>query len=1036
MAGTKDNPTIVTNWPDCLAAMQEGGYVKWADLPDDQKVVDYIEITQGYDVRNCHRVDWNGWTVNEMYLNCTVANAKTTTQQTYWKVIFWCGEDTNIDGMWKNVTIKNLRCKHVDVVMFSRGGGFVSSYITCNIDTELDTTARYWSWTKIDGHSDKGENFFPFGAGQISKCDITIYSKNVAPRVPLMSIADSQIHIHYKWDLNETTTQAGILPRAWHATHANFDNCYVDGTIDLRKSPTEIVMPIMRVCDSEEMTRESPSYTNDYRAGIFGKNTVFNLQLLCDENSKVIFVYQNTFGSNYRYDTQPVGLHLVPNNGTEYKNLFTSGGGDASSSTWYMNTNPLLLGDLHNPDYLTAIGFRYDFNTNERFDMYGNEPYIEDPTSIYEVVASDPEWTMQYSPKVNNGIPFLPFYYYPEANTYVNEGAVDELPYITIFDLQTPQDGFTGHGLGVLTPSSCRIVEELNGAYNLTLTHPKDEEGKWQYILEMNVIKALGQLFVIMKVNEVQNGGNEYVSCYAEHISYTLNDRWIFPPVTIAGFTGQNLIDSIIAQSTDMGGDWQTNYTFDITTDLDPPEDFRDWYEMADGVTPYEMLIGSNGFVSRIGGELYRDNFNMSIRERMENADDNAFEMAIGYNLTGMNRTVDLSTWCSYLRGYDVSDPETAYQQWFAVSWDPSTLPRAYPRNVVRSLNFAYEHPEYAMGQLERDTMAFFNQNCAPLVSYELTIKDLKRNPDYKDFTNNYRYKVGDKGNVWDERLKAWMLLEITATEKDGITGECTKVTIGTTRSFTRPTGYVPFVPRPTILIDADLIAEGTPPIDFISGGSDISVWEIHGKSGGVGNVLTGENLYHGALQVQFYNPSNGQPLPSPPAVSNVDLLEVEPNTQYTFSVHYTEEAAQGQYGGAFILEFDANGNFVRNNSGTGQVTATTQSNTKYVRLQIGAQTSYIWDLTTVDDFMFNKGSTAKPYEPHQEGYEIPVTITCGSENNTVKIAIPDKLYENDVISNEDEEYASISFPTYRGACQLTVGTEVQPTVKITYREV
>jgi phage-related protein len=108
----------------------------------------------------------------------------------------------------------------------------------------------------------------------------------------------------------------------------------------------------------------------------------------------------------------------------------------------------------------------------------------------------------------------------------------------------------------------------------------------------MNIIKALGQLFVIQRVDEVLTGNSYTVTAYAEHITYTLNDRWIFPPVTIAGHTGTTLMQSILSQSTDMGGDWQTNYTFDVSSDIEAPSDFQDWYEMPDGVTPYEMLLG------------------------------------------------------------------------------------------------------------------------------------------------------------------------------------------------------------------------------------------------------------------------------------------------------------------------------------------------------------------------------------------------------------------------------------------------------------
>ena len=1022
-SGTQQDPYIVTSWAECLSHMiTESCYIKFAN--GGSKVIDTIELDYGYNTKE-KEVDWNGWTVNNLIITCPYEDAITpqypSSNAKRMNTVLYRSESLGIGvaAVWRNLNIRNFQSSSLDVCAFW-GYVLLNCYIDAYFYGGTDTSIRYWSWSDSGGHSDKGENPAPFGYTVGIKSRISFHSSNVGPRVPFFKgLIDSELYIDYKWDIDKATTSCGIIPRAWFMERMTFDNVIINGTVDLRNDyDKRIIMPIMRNSAPED--NDYIQHHSGWKGGLIGDNITVNLKILTDDNSNTM-LFPYTFGDTDMYTHEDD--HVVPNNGTVYEDL--------KNSAYYANIEPILYGDLKNPNYLESINYRFKMNDNSRFPQYGNDYYTDG-----ETYASDPDWTRQLSPTINGGLPFLPFYLYSEASPVTNQGAVDELPYITIFDLETPQNGFTGHGLGILKPYSCRIVEELNGAYNLTMTHPKDEEGMWQFILEMNIIKALGQLFVIQKVDEVESGGSQYVSCYAEHISYTLNDRWIFPPVTIAGFDGQVLIDSIISQSTDMGGDWQTNYTFNIVTDLNAPDDFRDWYEMSDGVTPYEMLIGSNGFISRIGGELYRDNFNMSIYERMQGAQDNAFEMAVGYNLTGIKRTVDLSTFCTYFRGYDVSDPEYAYEQWFAVSWDPSTLPRAYPRNVVRSKNFSYEHPEYAMGQLTRDSMAFFNQNCAPLISYTLNVKDLRRNPDYKGFDNNYRYKVGDKGRVWDERLKAWVELEITQTEKDGITGDCTQVTIGTTRSFTRPTGYVPFVPRPTVIIDADKIVEGTPPIDFISNGNDIEIWEIQGKSGGVGNLLTGDNLFNGTLEAQFYVPNTGQPASG--MTSNVvasSLIEVESETIYSMKPHFINGASTVSYG-TWIIQYDSNGNYVTyTTANTGDCTATTQSNTKYIRIQAGLGSEPV-SLSTVDDFMLNKGSTVKPYEPYAEGYEISVTITSGGESNTVRINIPDKLYENDSISNEDETYSSITFPTYRGDCQLTVGTEVQPTVKFTYREV
>ena len=85
------------------------------------------------------------------------------------------------------------------------------------------------------------------------------------------------------------------------------------------------------------------------------------------------------------------------------------------------------------------------------------------------------------------------------------------------------------------------------------------------------------------------------------------------------------MIDNILALATDMGGEWQTQYGFNITTDINADPSFRDWYDMSDGATPYEMILGSEGFIGKLGGELYRDNFTMKINNRMYGAFQNQF---------------------------------------------------------------------------------------------------------------------------------------------------------------------------------------------------------------------------------------------------------------------------------------------------------------------------------------------------------------------------------------------------------------------------
>lgn len=426
----------------------------------------------------------------------------------------------------------------------------------------------------------------------------------------------------------------------------------------------------------------------------------------------------------------------------------------------------ITIGDLRNPDILRSKNIDFLVDDGFRWEQYGNG------------FGGDERFRL--NPRINGGVIFLPLYKYPYTPIPEDDGEVEDNN-ICVYDMHTQQhEFFNNNGLAVLHPTNCKVTEELNGGWRVTIEHPKDADGKWQYIREFNILKVLGQLYIIRKV--IIRKSSVYAN--AEHISYHLNDYWIFPPFSIAGYKGQTLIDSIIAQMDDLWESRPTRYIFNITTDIDSVETFRDWYEIQDGHTPYEMLLGASGFIAKLNGELYRDNFSMSINHRMEKAKDNAFILHPDLNVTSIEKTVDLETFCTYFRAYD------NFGGWYAVSWVPTGLERQYPHNIVRSQNFYYDEDYYDFDMLCRDGFAYFKQNCCPLISYRIQVKDLKRHKDYKQFINNFRFKVGDVGLVWDSDGSRWLELEITKTVKDGITGDCLEVTIGDARSFTRPNGY------------------------------------------------------------------------------------------------------------------------------------------------------------------------------------------------------------------------------------------------------
>ena len=65
---------------------------------------------------------------------------------------------------------------------------------------------------------------------------------------------------------------------------------------------------------------------------------------------------------------------------------------------------------------------------------------------------------------------------------------------------------FSGNGLGVVSPQSCTVTETLNGEWELTLTHPIDEYGKWQRLTEGNILRAPVPAAITPRVQLVYTG--------------------------------------------------------------------------------------------------------------------------------------------------------------------------------------------------------------------------------------------------------------------------------------------------------------------------------------------------------------------------------------------------------------------------------------------------------------------------------------------------------------------------------------------------
>jgi phage minor structural protein len=336
--------------------------------------------------------------------------------------------------------------------------------------------------------------------------------------------------------------------------------------------------------------------------------------------------------------------------------------------------------------------------------------------------------------------------------------------YITVHDIHTLQDDFDNNGITILTPISCEITEELNGVYELCLTHPLDKEGRWKELRELNIVKAEGQLFRIYKRVTSMSAGEKVRTVYARHIFYDLNDKML-QDVRPTNKDGIDFIDYIMKNMfVDDPNGYFLFYDFSYTSDI--TKTATSYFQ---NVTPVSALIGEdNCFVNRLGGELYRDNFYFSINESMEHSRHIETPIRYGIEMTDIEEDIDYSEFVTYASFKD------NFGNTFAVSYVPTVR---FAHNITRTFNSTYD--ENNMEQFVKDAQAYFGSVWRPKVTYTVQFANLRDTEMYKDFIGLQEYNVGDTVVIYSEELEAETQQKIMRKVTDAITGRAIEITLG-----------------------------------------------------------------------------------------------------------------------------------------------------------------------------------------------------------------------------------------------------------------
>lgn len=325
---------------------------------------------------------------------------------------------------------------------------------------------------------------------------------------------------------------------------------------------------------------------------------------------------------------------------------------------------------------------------------------------------------------------------------------------------------FSNNGLRCLMPEKAEYTIEENQAGSIHVVCPIDEDGDWKAIQLHYVVKApvefrgqkMPQLFRIYRIKKSRSGDSPAIEFDARHIFYDLNYVMI-QDVRPTGKTGLQAITHIMTNP----------YAPDGTTNL-PVSRFSYSSDITDTSTAYYQwktisgaLIGEdNCILNRWGGSLWVNNYYFSINSTRENAQENAFTIAYGYNLTSISETVD----CTNTFSRVAADDNNGHSGTKAVSISELGLP--FEKQVHAS--FSYDQETKNSGALfQQDLTAYAAQIMEVSASYSVKFADIADDDPFMTLKN---CEVGDTGIIIDDELGIETTQRVIKTVTDLLTGE------------------------------------------------------------------------------------------------------------------------------------------------------------------------------------------------------------------------------------------------------------------------
>lgn len=335
-------------------------------------------------------------------------------------------------------------------------------------------------------------------------------------------------------------------------------------------------------------------------------------------------------------------------------------------------------------------------------------------------------------------------------------------------------EDYGSNGDMTLTPTTCEVELTVEGVAELTLEHPIDDLGRWEYLVTDNVIAAptpysKKQLFRIYDYTKTETE----VTAYARHIFYDSAGE-ILVDVRPTDKTGQEALDIILS-----GTKYKAKSNIKTRSTA---------YYIRKNIMEAIGGDDENSFINRWGGERMYDNFTVIINDRL--GGDYGACAEFGRNMTGIEADISIDDVVTRIipesyNGYTLEGEEP---------WVDSPLIGNYanPRAAVikfedvKLLEDCQEGEEgFSTLELLREELKrrcekeYENGLDKPKVNYKVDLVEIADTDDYKDYKKLTTIGIGDDVLTRDRKLKINVTARCIRLVYDCIEEENTEVELG-----------------------------------------------------------------------------------------------------------------------------------------------------------------------------------------------------------------------------------------------------------------